>query len=564
MTETQKKFSNIINELVDIEKEACVNSKRTSDIADAIENMNCLVPVVGEFSAGKSTLLNLLIGKKILATAINPETAIPAELYYSENEYDIGVTENGTEEKLSGIDKDTAKRYSYVKRYVNSEFLKQIQPIVLVDMPGFDSPLDEHNKSIYSYLDKGCHYIILVPADAGTVSRSMQRQIKNIQSFKRDCTVFISKTDLKSENEIEEIKSHIEDELDGLFDDRKIVYPINHEDARNFDNFITTVTPDEIFQDVFYGQISDELYSAKESINIKIAALKNDDKKNQAAIDELKSALHSLETKKQRMIENAQQKSYGEEANEVSNAVGRAINSEIDNLVNIAMNGDNDSLNAEINNIVNTEITSKLQNVSEKMHTNLCNEFSIGLEKLNSTMLEIFSSPDYIQKICATAHGYFDAGKASISNYIAERNRKTAAAEKTKVAYKTLTGVLAIATDFLLPALELVIVFLPDIIDMIVSGFRQKQERESIRNSIIANIPKIKREVSNSVVKVLKENSGKMIEQIAQQFDEELSQKEAEIEQAQQMGSEQSNEAEIKKLESCSDKVNALLEKLSA
>ena len=50
-------------------------------------------------------------------------------------------------------------------------------------MPCFDSPLDAHNKAIFNYLDRGIHYAVLIPADAGTVTKSMVRQIENIISF---------------------------------------------------------------------------------------------------------------------------------------------------------------------------------------------------------------------------------------------------------------------------------------------------------------------------------------------------------------------------------------------
>ena len=42
---------------------------------------------IGSFSAGKSALLNRLIGKNILEESQAPETAIATELYNSEEEY---------------------------------------------------------------------------------------------------------------------------------------------------------------------------------------------------------------------------------------------------------------------------------------------------------------------------------------------------------------------------------------------------------------------------------------------------------------------------------------------
>ncbi len=40
----------------------------------------------GEFSAGKSTLLNRFLGNSVLPTGITPETSLATELHYSANE----------------------------------------------------------------------------------------------------------------------------------------------------------------------------------------------------------------------------------------------------------------------------------------------------------------------------------------------------------------------------------------------------------------------------------------------------------------------------------------------
>ena len=57
------------------------------------------MPVVGVFCAEKSTMLNKHIGRDILSVSIKPETAIPAELYYSLEEYDERVYADGRAER---------------------------------------------------------------------------------------------------------------------------------------------------------------------------------------------------------------------------------------------------------------------------------------------------------------------------------------------------------------------------------------------------------------------------------------------------------------------------------
>ncbi|TXJ44357.1 hypothetical protein EPJ70_09015 [Brachyspira aalborgi] len=84
------------------------------------------VPIVGDFSSGKSSLLNKFMGKDILEVNIKPETAVPAELYYSEEKYDIGVDKDNNQIKLDNVKSENIKNYLYIKRYINSENLKKI------------------------------------------------------------------------------------------------------------------------------------------------------------------------------------------------------------------------------------------------------------------------------------------------------------------------------------------------------------------------------------------------------------------------------------------------------
>lgn len=188
--QTKMLYSSTLRELIDIKKECGMNADTTIDLKDAVDTMPLLVPVVGEFSAGKSTMLNNLIGKDILSVSMKPETAIPAELYYSADEYDEGVYTDGRAERITDV-AQAAGKYACVRRYINSSFLKTIEPIVLVDMPGFDSPVNEHSTAIFSYLDRGIHYAVLIPADGGTPYHAQCSGRWKIFLISKKCVLFL-------------------------------------------------------------------------------------------------------------------------------------------------------------------------------------------------------------------------------------------------------------------------------------------------------------------------------------------------------------------------------------
>ena len=53
---------------------------------EQVENFVMRVPLVGLFSAGKSTLINKLINDNLLSVQITPETAMAVEFYYTDED----------------------------------------------------------------------------------------------------------------------------------------------------------------------------------------------------------------------------------------------------------------------------------------------------------------------------------------------------------------------------------------------------------------------------------------------------------------------------------------------
>jgi predicted GTPase len=139
-----------------------------------------VLAVVGEFSSGKSFLLNALLGKiareeragssritGLLATDINPSTATITELSYAEHETATAYYPSGREErvpmdrlarfvavadeaKLHDATGDAADAPTLVRIGVTSAFLKN--GFVVADTPGLASINPAHRRATLSYL----------------------------------------------------------------------------------------------------------------------------------------------------------------------------------------------------------------------------------------------------------------------------------------------------------------------------------------------------------------------------------------------------------------------------
>ena len=535
MLKSQELFDTILSDLIKIQDEMNLASHSANSLRDAVSQMKLIVPVVGEFSAGKSSLLNHFMGKNVLSVSIKAETAIPAELYYSEEEYYEGVSVSGEIKKIESIENKDISDFVYVRCYINSQFLKTIQPLVLVDMPGFDSPLDVHNKAIFNYLDKGTHYVVLTPVDAGTVSRSMIKQIQNIQAFGREATFFISKTDLRSSEECLEVRSLVEENLSEIIGKKVFVNLVNNSDISGFRSFIESLNPDELFRSLFLESIRVECHNTKDALIMQKAALSKTSSENNALIDEIQNAIKNIEEKRDRLIREEKSKSFIDESEMISNAVGSAINAELEALTEIAMSGGADALGAEINNIIQNVVTAKMNVILSNMTARLTTEFSGCMDGLESLM-QRYNISDYLGKLKDSVQNFYDSKRSVLNAYIQKRKLKTG----TGTSYRAVTSLLSVATNIISPILEVLIIMLPDLIELIFGQVRNKAQKQKVKDTIISQIPVVKRQVKSKVVEVLKGNSENIVEAIAAQYDEELKRKVSEIEVIQKAMQEKS------------------------
>ena len=73
---------------------AKAESAKDSLVNDLQHDSYIKVPFVGDFSAGKSSLINSYMGVDLLPTDVAPQTAVSYELYYSKDEK-LDVYHNG-------------------------------------------------------------------------------------------------------------------------------------------------------------------------------------------------------------------------------------------------------------------------------------------------------------------------------------------------------------------------------------------------------------------------------------------------------------------------------------
>ncbi|MGH4139465.1 dynamin family protein [Clostridium sp.] len=187
-------------------------------IMEEIENFKVTTPVIGSFSTGKSSMLNAILDDNILATQITPETSVPTEIYYGDN--NVFLLNHGEEEKI-GIDQFKnrvldASTTKLVKLEYKHDFLREIRDVKIVDMPGFDSGLELHNKAIDAYLPSSLAYIITFSADEPVIKASITNFLSELKLHEVPVYIVITKCDKVNPEELEKCKEFMETNIPKL------------------------------------------------------------------------------------------------------------------------------------------------------------------------------------------------------------------------------------------------------------------------------------------------------------------------------------------------------------
>lgn len=204
-----KEYKEKFAKLIEIQEKYGIDSTETKEILEGIDSYRVNTPVVGNFSTGKSSMINAIIGKPLLGVEITPETAVPTEIYYGQNkvfEYDkTAVIERKIEElPLKGL---TIQTTDLVKIEYDNEFLKEIRTVNIVDLPGFDTSFELHNRAIDQYLPNSLAYLLVVSSDEPVLKESISDFLKELKVYNMPVYVVITKKNRLDEDELLECKA---------------------------------------------------------------------------------------------------------------------------------------------------------------------------------------------------------------------------------------------------------------------------------------------------------------------------------------------------------------------
>lgn len=307
------KFKKYFSNSIDIMQKYNIDTSCIEDDLNRIDNFKVTTPIIGGFSSGKSSMINAILEKNLLSVNITPETAIPTEISYGDDKVTLI---NGENKKLISIDefKDldlSIKDVNLVKIQYKNDFLNKIKDVVIVDMPGFDSGIELHNKAINGYLPKSLAYIITFSADAPTLKESIVNFLKELNLYNVPVYIIITKCDKVPVKQLEnEIKPHIKKSVQNLLniDNVKIACVKSKKDrtTKEVEEFLLEIQQKSSY--IFEKEYSNKI---KKHLNLVEKYIKDRLKNNDLSIDELEEKQKELEEK----VEKIKQKLSKERSN---------------------------------------------------------------------------------------------------------------------------------------------------------------------------------------------------------------------------------------------------------
>ncbi len=154
---------------------------RLDGLRQRLREQRCYLAVLGQFKRGKSTLVNALLGKAVLPTAIVPLTSIPTFLYGGEQLAARVLFDNGrTEERFSGPDAEALAEFlaRFVTENANPHnrlgvrVVEATYPapvlgkgVALIDTPGIGSTFRHNTEATVNFLPQCDAALFVVSAD---------------------------------------------------------------------------------------------------------------------------------------------------------------------------------------------------------------------------------------------------------------------------------------------------------------------------------------------------------------------------------------------------------------
>jgi small GTP-binding protein len=217
-----------------LEREQADERRRVDELLATLEDLFTIV-IVGEFNAGKSSLINTLFGEKLRTEGPIPVDDVISILRYGEE---------ASTKRLSDY---------VVEQFYPVELLRNI---TLVDTPGTNSIVQRHQEITEDYIPRA-DLVLFVTSIDRPLSESERKFLEYIREWGKKVVFVLNKIDTKSDEEIIQVVDYLRLNVRVIFGLDAVIFPVSTKTRARFD-----ALEDYIFR----------VLSEKERIRIKLTA----------------------------------------------------------------------------------------------------------------------------------------------------------------------------------------------------------------------------------------------------------------------------------------------------
>jgi GTP-binding protein EngB required for normal cell division len=266
-----------------------------------IRHTEFLVPVIGEYSAGKSSLLNAFLGGEVLPVGLKPVTELATELRYGSDPHLLALRPDGSSERLDtgaiATIKLRAHEFTHLQLYLDHPRLQAQPSLVLVDMPGFGSSLASHEKALAYYLPRGVHFIVVVSAEAGNLTQSLMRRLDDIHTYGRGFSFVLNKTNLRADEEVDAVAGLVETQIQMSFAGTHPLIRAGRDGGERLVELLARLDPEQIARGLFEERMKDETHTLLNQLNAAMSAARKASAENESALLAMAQGIEQIERK---------------------------------------------------------------------------------------------------------------------------------------------------------------------------------------------------------------------------------------------------------------------------
>lgn len=516
------------------------------ELTDKVQDFKIKVLVIGEFSSGKTALMNRLLGINLLKEDVTPETAIATELVYDEKEGVDLVLSSGEAEHCSLADVPTPDPDTYLKYvyHLNNPVLKELSDYVLVDMPGFNSGVEAHNKALLQYIGQATAYLFVTNIESGCMTDSSVNFLNEIRSYSPYVGYVLTKCDKLSNENVqlttENIRQHLQ-YLNGVEPDLVTTSAVDDEHLpEKLKRMIQSFKAKDMLQHCFDDEIVFLLDRCLSGLKLAKGAIAFDTSSMDREISRCERVKEALKTRFEQKKDQIHRDFQNQVSERIISDIRGSLMENVEILTSAAMQGP-DSFKQCVNGIIRPRLIESTNEALGNFATNIVSDIGDLLEHTSDGMPDLSGKVDQLAELSRRSVESFKAHSGQWIKGLARVATKSMGAEK--VLYKTITTTLAVVTNVIAPILELVLIFLPDILSFVSKYFERNKVQEQIEN---VAIPRLCGELAPKIKESMDSVQSSLMQEIEEKFQTEIEEQMKVLKQLQSSKKEKQEEIDGK------------------